>query len=242
MALVTGATRGLGRSIAVGLADAGCDLVVTSRHQDACDELAMELAVRTRRKVLPVACHVGRWDEIDGLVESASDRFGRVDLLVNNAGMSPLYPRLTAVTEEMFDKVVAVNLKGPFRLSALLGERMIDRGGAILNISSVAATRPDPDSLPYAAAKAGLNALTRGLAVALGPSVRVNTIMAGPFETDVASAWSDEYRARIAQYPLGRIGLPTEIVGAALFLLSDAASFVTGAVLPVDGGMDATPA
>lgn len=241
VALVTGATRGLGRAIASGLADAGCDLVVASRRQEACDELAAELQDRAGRVVLPVACHVGRWSDVDALVEQAYRRFGRLDLLVNNAGMSPLYPSLSSVGEELFDKVVGVNLKGPFRLCAVVGERMTQGGGAILNVSSVAATRASPESLPYAAAKAGLNALTRGLAVALGPTVRVNAVMAGPFETSVASAWSAEYRERVASYPLGRIGDPAEIVGPALFLLSSEASFVTGAVLAVDGGMDVTP-
>jgi NAD(P)-dependent dehydrogenase (short-subunit alcohol dehydrogenase family) len=240
--LVTGATRGLGKEISLALARAGADLVVTSRKQHACDDLAGEVRALTGRTVLARACHVGHWGEIDGLVEAAYGELGQVDVLVNNAGMSPIYPKLSAVSEDLFDKVVAVNLKGPFRLSVLVGERMHAAGnGVIVNISSVAAVRPSPESLPYAAAKAGLNALTRGLAAAYGPAVRVNAIMAGPFRTDVAAAWDEAYLARVQQYPLERIGTPTEIVGAVLFLVTDASTFVTGAVLPVDGGMSATP-
>lgn len=242
VALVTGATRGLGRQIVLALAAAGADVVVASRKQDACDETAAEVHRSTGARAVAHACHVGRWDELSGLVDAAYDQLGRLDVLVNNAGMSPLYPSLSAVTEALFDKVVAVNLKGPFRLGALAGERMREAGGgAILNISSVAAVRPSPESLPYAVAKAGLNALTVGLAAALGPTVRVNAIMAGPFRTDVSEVWDDEFVARVQRYPLGRIGAPEEIVGAALFFATAASAFVTGAVLPVDGGMAATP-
>jgi NAD(P)-dependent dehydrogenase (short-subunit alcohol dehydrogenase family) len=241
VALVTGATRGLGREMVLALAQAGADVVVVSRKQQACDELAHEVRRVTGRRALARACHVGHWVELDELVDDVYSDLGRLDVLVNNAGMSPLYPSLSAVTEDLFDKVLAVNLKGPFRLSALVGERMGDGGGVILNISSVAAVRPSPESLPYAAAKAGLNALTRGLAAALGPAVRVNAIMAGPFRTDVAATWTEAFEARVQGYPLGRIGAPSEIMGAAIFLVTDASSFVTGAVMPVDGGMSATP-
>jgi NAD(P)-dependent dehydrogenase (short-subunit alcohol dehydrogenase family) len=160
-------------------------------------------------------------------------------VLVNNAGMAPLYPSLVDVSEELFDRVIGVNLKGPFRLTALVGARMADGdGGSIINVSSVAAIRPTPDDLPYAAAKAGLDALTAGFAQAYGPRVRVNTIMAGPFLTDIAKAWDLEAFAKHAEaYPLGRGGQPDEIVGAALYLASDASSFTTGSVLRVDGGM-----
>ena len=123
VALVTGGSRGLGREMVLAFADAGADVVVASRKIDNCQEVAAEVEARGRR-ALPVACHVGHWDELDGLVEQAYDAFGRVDVLVNNAGMSPLYPDLTSVTEELWDKVLGVNLKGPFRLTALVGTRM----------------------------------------------------------------------------------------------------------------------
>ena len=237
VALVTGATRGLGREIAFAFADAGADLVVTSRHQDACDLLAEELTARGG-KVFAKACHVGRWDAVGDLVDAAYEHFGRVDVLVNNAGMSPLYERIEELSEELWDKVLGVNLKGPFRLSALVGSRMAaGAGGSIINMSSLTGVRPRKDVIPYAAAKAGLNAITQGFADAFGPTVRVNAIIVGPFLTDVSAAWDmDKMNARLSRYALGRAGHPPEIAGAALFLASDASSFTTGALLPVDGG------
>ena len=181
VALVTGGSRGLGRAMVLAFADAGADVVVTSRKLDACQAVAAEVEAKGRR-ALAVACHVGHWDEIDGLVEQAYDAFGRVDVLVNNAGMSPLYPDLASVSEELWDKVLGVNLKGPFRLTALVGTRMADGpyGGSIINVSSTGSLRPAPGMLPYDAAKSGLNTLTEGFAKAFGPTVRVNCIMAGP--------------------------------------------------------------
>jgi NAD(P)-dependent dehydrogenase (short-subunit alcohol dehydrogenase family) len=142
------------------------------------------------------------------------------------------------VSEELFDKVVAVNLKGPFRLAALVGTRMAaGDGGSIINISSAGALRPRADILPYAAAKAGLNALTQGLAYAFGPSVRCNAIVAGTFMTDVSSSWDiNAFNARAQAFALQRGGQPDEIVGAALYLASDASSYTTGSLLTVDGG------
>ena len=152
--------------------------------------------------------------------------------------MSPLYDSVDSVSEELFDKVLAVNLKGPFRLSALIGTRMAaGDGGSIINISSAGAVHPRPGILPYAAAKAGLNALTVGLAHTFGPSVRVNAIMAGTFLTDVSKAWDMEAFAERAQgFAMKRGGEPHEIVGAALYLASDLSSYTTGSILTVDGG------
>jgi NAD(P)-dependent dehydrogenase (short-subunit alcohol dehydrogenase family) len=238
VALVTGGSRGLGREMVIAFADAGADVVIASRKQEACDELAAEVANTTDRRALPIACHVGRWSDLNSLVDTAYAEMGKVDVLVNNAGMSPLYPSLPEVSEELFDKVIAVNLKGPFRLTALVAPRMAAGvGGSIINISSVAAIRPTPGELPYAAAKSALDVLTVGFAQAYGPTVRVNTIMAGPFFTDISKAWDlDAFEKMAANYPLGRGGEPHEIVGAALFLASQASSFTTGTVLRVDGG------
>jgi NAD(P)-dependent dehydrogenase (short-subunit alcohol dehydrogenase family) len=238
VALVTGATRGLGRAMVDGFAQAGADVVVVSRKADACEQVAKQLAADYGVETLPRAAHVGRWAELDGLVEDAYDRFGRVDVLVNNAGMSPLYDSVDSVSEELFDKVVAVNLKGPFRLAALVGTRMAaGDGGSIINISSAGALRPRADILPYAAAKAGVNALTQGMAYAFGPSVRCNAIVAGTFMTDVSSSWDmDAFNARAQAFALQRGGQPDEIVGAALYLASDASSYTTGSLLTVDGG------
>jgi NAD(P)-dependent dehydrogenase (short-subunit alcohol dehydrogenase family) len=237
VALVTGGTRGLGLAIARAFSSAGADVVVASRRQDACLEVAAELRAGGGRAV-GHACHVGRWDEVERLVEAAYGEFGRVDVLVNNAGMSPLYATLGEVTEELFDKVIAVNLKGPFRLCALIGERMVaGDGGSIINISSTGAVRPTGDIVPYSAAKAGLNALTVGFAHALGPKVRVNAIMPGPFLTTISQAWDmDALAQRTRTFPLRRAGLAEEIAGAALYLAGDASSYTTGSILTVDGG------
>jgi NAD(P)-dependent dehydrogenase (short-subunit alcohol dehydrogenase family) len=239
VALVTGGSRGLGREMVLGFARAGADVVIASRTQDSCDAVAAEAARISGRRALGRACHVGKWSDVEALVDAAYGEFGRLDILVNNAGMAPLYPSLRDVTEELFDRVIGVNLKGPFRLTALVGDRMAEGdGGSIINISSVAAARPAPDDLPYAAAKAGLDALTAGFAQAYGPKVRVNTIMAGPFLTDISKAWDlDAFREHAKSYALGRGGEPHEIVGAALYLASDASSFTTGSILRVDGGM-----
>jgi NAD(P)-dependent dehydrogenase (short-subunit alcohol dehydrogenase family) len=238
VALVTGATRGLGRAMADGLAQAGADIVVVSRKPEACTEVAAALERDHGVAALPYAAHVGRWADLDGLVEAAYERFGHVDVLVNNAGMSPVYDEVVNVSEELFDKVVGVNLKGPFRLAALIGTRMAaGAGGSIINISSMGAVRPRADILPYAAAKAGLNALTVGLAHTFGPTVRCNAIMAGTFLTDVSKAWdADVFAARARSFALQRGGQPDEIVGTALYLASDASSYTTGAIIPVDGG------
>jgi NAD(P)-dependent dehydrogenase (short-subunit alcohol dehydrogenase family) len=152
--------------------------------------------------------------------------------------MSPLYPSLTDVSEELFDKVIGVNLKGPFRLSANIGTRMVaDGGGSIINVSSVASHRPSPTEAPYAAAKAGINSLTKSLAAAFGPTVRVNCIVPGPFLTDISKAWDMNTFSEHAKtaYALGRGGEPGEIVGAALYFASDASSYTTGALLDIDG-------
>jgi NAD(P)-dependent dehydrogenase (short-subunit alcohol dehydrogenase family) len=238
VALVTGGTRGLGREIAFGLARAGASVVIASRKADACAQVAAQIAEATGVAVLGQPCHVGKWSDVNNLVEVVYDRFGRLDVLVNNAGMSPLYNSLSELTEELFDKTLAVNLKGPFRLAALAGTRMAQAdGGSIINISSTGAVKPDPVSLPYAAAKAGLNAMTLGMARAFGPKVRVNAIMPGPFLTDISKAWDmPAMQAWVDTFALRRFGQPSEIVGAALYFASDASSYTTGAILTIDGG------
>jgi NAD(P)-dependent dehydrogenase (short-subunit alcohol dehydrogenase family) len=183
--------------------------------------------------------NVARWNELDPFVEAVYDRYGRVDVLVNNAGASPIFDRASDVSEHMFDAVIGLNAKGPFRLCALFGERMIEAGsGSIVNISSVASIRPSAATLPYAAAKAALNATTVGFAHYLGPAVRVNTVMPGPLETDIARAWDRAAMDRLTKgFALKRTGAADEAVGAVLYLASDAASFTTGATIRVDGGV-----
>ncbi|NKC01107.1 MAG: glucose 1-dehydrogenase [Pseudomonadales bacterium] len=238
VALITGGSRGLGREMALALARRGADVVVTSRKIEACEEVASEIEA-LGRQALPYACHVGHWEELEGLVNAAYAKFGKVDILINNAGLSPLYPSLADVTEDLFDKVIAINLKGPFRLMALVGSRMAaGDGGSMINISSTASLNPSPGSEPYGAAKSGLNALTRSFAFEYGPKVRVNCIIAGPFLTDIAKAWDMDAFAQRAEnsMALGRGGQPDEIVGAALYLASPTTTFTTGTTIRVDGG------
>jgi NAD(P)-dependent dehydrogenase (short-subunit alcohol dehydrogenase family) len=238
--LVTGGSRGLGREMAFAAARCGADVVIASRNLDSCEATAADIARETGRTAMPYQVHVGRWDQLDGLVNAVYERFGRVDVLINNAGMSPLYESLTSVSEKLFDAVMNLNLKGPFRLSALIGERMVAAGGgSIINVSSTGSLRPAPHMLPYAVAKAGLNALTEGQAKAYGPTVRVNTLMAGPFLTDISKSWNlDQATVNpFSHLSLQRAGNPPEIIGAALFLASDASSYTTGSILRVDGGI-----
>ena len=236
IAVVTGGSRGLGREMVLAFADHGADVVIASRKLDNCETVVDEVRAKGRR-ALAVAYHAASWSDADHLAETAYAEFGRVDILVNNAGMSPLYPSLDAITEELFDKVIGVNLKGPFRLSAVVGSRMhVGDGGCIINVSSTASMVPSPNEAPYGAAKAAINNLTRSLAAAFGPKVRVNCIVPGPFLTDISKAWDmDSFNRHTApRLAMGRAGEPHEIVGAALYLASNASSYTTGALLNVD--------
>lgn len=238
--VVTGGSRGMGREMCRAFAAQGDRVVVASRKADACEELAAELRATHGVQALGVGCHVGRWADCDALVDRVVDEFGRVDVLVNNAGMSPLYPSLAEITEDLWDKVIAVNLKGAFRLGARCGELMAAAGGgSIVNVSSIAAVEPSPTELPYATAKAGLNALTVGLARAYAPTVRVNTVMPGPFRTDISKAWPAEVLERFESesIPLRRVGEADEVVGAVLYLTGPSASYTTGATIKIDGGL-----
>jgi NAD(P)-dependent dehydrogenase (short-subunit alcohol dehydrogenase family) len=235
---VTGGSRGIGRAIVQGFAEAGADVVIASRKEDACTHAAQEVEGTTGRRALGVGCHVGVWEACDRLVERVYEEFGRCDVLVNNAGMSPLYDSLTDITEAYYDKVMAVNLRGPFRLSVLIGSRMAEAdGGSIINIGTVGSLRPGKGEAVYAAAKAGVNALTIAIADAYAPSVRCNAILPGPVMTDIAEAWDDGMKAALgSMIPLGRPGYAGDYVGPALWLATDASAFVTGTIVRVDGG------
>jgi NAD(P)-dependent dehydrogenase (short-subunit alcohol dehydrogenase family) len=237
VAVVTGGSRGIGLAIADGLARAGADVVIASRKLDACEGVARKLAAEHGVRALPVAFHAAKWDDCDRLAETVDREFGRGDVLVNNAGMSPRYPALPAIDEAYYDKVSGVNLKGPFRLSILLAEQMTAcDGGSIVNISTIGSLRPGADELVYACAKAGLNALTVGLAEAYAPKVRVNAILPGPFRTDITKAWPPA--ALDGSFvPLGRLGEPGEVAPLAVHLASAASSYTTGAIIRVDGGV-----
>jgi NAD(P)-dependent dehydrogenase (short-subunit alcohol dehydrogenase family) len=236
VALITGGSRGLGYQMVKAFAEHGADVIITSRKAENCKKVAAEVEALGRR-ALAYGCNVARWQELDGLVDAAYAAFGKVDILVNNAGSSPLAPSSLETSEELFDRILALNFKGPFRLSALVGSRMAaGEGGCIINVSSAGALRPRPEIAPYAGAKAAINALTIAMAFEYGPKVRVNTISPGRFLTDVSKAWSEEHKKNKG-VALKRSGLPEEIVTAALYLASPHSSFTTGSVVQVDGGL-----
>ncbi|MBB3860962.1 NAD(P)-dependent dehydrogenase (short-subunit alcohol dehydrogenase family) [Novosphingobium hassiacum] len=235
VALVTGGSRGLGYEMVKAFAEHGADVIIASRKLANCEAVAEECRALGRR-ALAVAVHAAKWAELDELVERAYAEFGRIDILVNNAGMGPMMPSHD-VTEDLFDKVVGLNFKGPFRLASQVARRMSEgEGGVIINVSSSGGTMPLPAIVPYGSAKAALNAMTLSMAHEYGPTVRVNTLSAGPFLTDIAKSWAPEDR-KTARNAAGRPGQPHEIVTAALFLASPASSYTTGAMLKVDGGI-----
>lgn len=239
VAVVTGGSRGIGRAVAEGFAMAGAEVVIASRKVENCKKAAAEIEAASGRRALPVGCHVGRWEDADRLFAAVYDAFGRCDVLVNNAGMSPVYEDLPSVTQELYDKVHAVNARGPFRLSALFGSRMAEGdGGCVINVTTAGTLRPNATDLPYAMAKAGLNALTLALAGAWAPKVRANLVMPGAFDTDISKAWGPEAQAKAAAMnPMKRIGVPEDMVGLCVFLASEAASYINGAQVLVDGGL-----
>jgi NAD(P)-dependent dehydrogenase (short-subunit alcohol dehydrogenase family) len=239
VAVITGGSRGLGLAITQGLARAGATVVIASRKLAGCEAVAAELA-SAGSKASAHAFDAGRWEDCDRLYSEVTAQWGGAQILINNVGMSPLAPSSMETSEALFNKIIAVNLRAPFRLSALFGPQMrAAGGGVIVNVSSSGSLRPQPGFAPYAAAKAGVNVLTQTFAKEFGPSVRVNTLMPGPFHTEATSAWSrsDQFAQHARNtLPLGRAGEPEEIVQAILYLVGDGASFTTGACLNVDGG------
>jgi NAD(P)-dependent dehydrogenase (short-subunit alcohol dehydrogenase family) len=239
--LVTGGSRGLGEAMCLGLAERGARIVIASRKVDACEVLADRIRA-DGGQAFALACHVGDWDSLDRVVDQAAAHWGRLDGLINNAGMSPLAPSLLETSSTLFDKVVGVNLKGPTRLTALAAERMKSTGGgAIVNVTSLASIRPSPLTAIYSAAKAGLNALTVASAQEYGPAgVRVNAIVCGTFDTDATAGFVHDPALLphvVEPITLGRVGRPDEVVGAAVYLLSDASSYTTGSLITIDGGV-----
>jgi NAD(P)-dependent dehydrogenase (short-subunit alcohol dehydrogenase family) len=241
VALVTGATRGLGLAIARGLAEAGASVVVSSRKAEACEKVAVEISAELGVPTLALPLHVGQWDAIEPAVARVVEQLGQLDIVVNNAGIAPLAPSLLEVGESLFDKTMDVDLKGPFRLMAVAGAHMRDRGtGSIINISSIGAHRPSPAEAMYAAAKNGLNALTQAFAQEYAPHVRVNCIMPGAFATDMAADWDDDFIGLVTRgLPAQRLGRPDEIVGMVVHLAGDRAGYTTGSIIAVDGGRTA---
>lgn len=239
--LVTGGSRGLGSAMCLGLAERGARVVVASRKLDACERVAEQIRERGG-DAAALNCHVGDWTSLDAVVHAAANLWGRLDGLINNAGMSPLAPSLAETSEALFDKVVGVNLKGPTRLTALAATAMTATGGgSIVNISSLASVKPTPVATTYSAAKAGLNALTRAAALEYaGAGIRVNGIICGTFDTDASAGFvrNTELLPEVVRpIALGRVGRPDELVGAVVYLLSDASSYTTGSLMTIDGGV-----
>jgi NAD(P)-dependent dehydrogenase (short-subunit alcohol dehydrogenase family) len=240
VAIVTGASRGLGTAIAEGLAEHGARVVLSSRKQEDLDREAERLNARFSDGAVAVAAHAGREADLQRLVETVMERFGRIDILVNNAGTNPYFGPLIDADLAVWDKTFEVNLRGYFILTQLVYRASMEsNGGVVLNIASVGGLVPAFGLGVYDLTKAGVIMLTRQLARELGGKVRVNCIAPGLFKTRFAEAlWGNEtiLNRVLASNPMGRLGDPSEIAGAAVFLASDAASYVNGEVLVVDGG------
>jgi dehydrogenase/reductase SDR family protein 4 len=244
VAVVTGGGRGIGKAITHRLAASGANVVIASRKVENLQATAAEFA-SLPGKVVPIACHVGRLDQLENLVRETEARLGPIDVLVNNSATNIGQGPSLDVTDEMLDKMVEVNVKSALRLVRLTVPRMIERksGGSVINIASIAGLQPQPGGLLYSFTKAGLIMMTRSWAREFGPhGVRVNAIAPGLIQTDFSEYfWKDDgYRSHVeSTQPIRRIGQPHEIGHAALYLASDESSFVTGQVFVVDGGATA---
>jgi dehydrogenase/reductase SDR family protein 4 len=237
VAIVTGASRGIGRSIAEVFAREGAQVVICGRKQETLEQVAREIGPGVK----PVACHVGRQEQLENLVAAAVKAFGRIDILVNNAGTNIAYGSCLEMDESQFDKMVEINLKSAFRLVKLVAPGMCERGsGSIINIASIAGLRPQFHSFLYSMTKAALIMMTKSYAVELGnKGVRVNAIAPGLIQTALSEFyWKDEARRskQLSLQPIRHLGQPAEIAEVALLLASDRSSYMTGQTLVVDGG------
>ncbi len=234
VALVTGGSRGLGYQMVKALAERGADVIIASRKLENCEAVAEECRA-LGRQAWAISAHVGKWDQCDRLIEEAYAAAGRIDILINNAGMSPRMPS-HEVTEALFDSVLNLNFKGPFRLASQIAKRMFDGdGGCIINVTSSGSMMPLPQVVTYGSSKAALNAMGCSLAWEYAPKVRVNTLSPGAFRTDIVEAWPDKGQGPIP-IPRGHAAEPEDIVTAALFLASPASVNVTGSIVRCDGG------
>jgi len=243
VAIITGSTKGIGRAMASGLAQAGATVVVSSRKQDLCDKAASEIEAETGATALGLACHVGDWDAIPGFVDTVQERFGHIDVLVNNAGITPTTLTVTDITQDVWRKIFSVNVEGPLRMAQRIAPLMRDNGGgSIVNIASMAAYSGGPGVCAYGASKAALVNLTKSMAQEwMSWNIRVNVLSPGPFLSEMvegAERNAPGFKDMIAGGTLmKRVADPPEIVGPVLYLASDASSFVTGDVISVSGGM-----
>ena len=243
VAIVTGSTKGIGRAMVSGLAAAGASIVVSSRKQALCDEVAAEVRAESGGEVMGLACHVGDWDAIPAFVEAVVARFGRIDVLVNNAGINPAPMTASQMTLDYWRKMFSVNLEGPLRMSQCVAPIMRDGGGgSIVNIATMAAYSGGPNVCAYGASKAALVNLTKSNAQEWAPwKVRVNVLSPGPFMSEMvdgADRVRPGFKELIASGTMQkRIAAAAEIVGPVVYLASDASSFVTGDDMSVSGGM-----
>ena len=240
IALVTGASRGIGSAIAEALAEQGAQVVLSSRKQADLDVEAERINTRFSNRAVAIAAHAGKTDELQHLVDEVMTRFARIDILVNNAATNPYFGPVLGADLGAWDKTFEVNLRGVFQLTKLVYDASMERnGGAVVNVASIGGLRPGFGLGVYNITKAGVIMLTRQLARELGGKVRVNAVAPGLVRTRFAEAlWGNEaiLERVLASNPMGRIGMPDEIAGAVAFLASDAASYINGEVLVIDGG------
>ena len=243
VAIVTGSTKGLGRAMIDGFARFGAKCVVSSRKQELCDQVAQELRDAYDADVLPLACHVGDWDAIPAFVDAVMERFGRIDMLVNNAGINPTNDSMIDTDIGLWRKIFSVNLEGPVRLSTLVAPIMREQGGgSIVNIATVGAYSGGPGVGAYGASKAGLINATRTMAKEFAPwNVRVNSLCPGPVKSELTEGaermMPGFYERAASATALKRVAETAEIIGPVLYLASDLSSFVTGDDIVVAGGM-----